>query len=69
MELLPCTCFSLSLLIQQFDEVLNLPDPKEGLGKLIDPRLGDNYPPDAALKVSKALKGKCCESFYMIAVA
>lgn len=35
----------------QFEEVIVLPDPKEDLGKLVDPRLGENYPIDSVFKV------------------
>lgn len=35
----------------QFEEALSEPDPKEGLRKLIDPRLGEDYPIDSVLKV------------------
>lgn len=36
----------------QFDEVFDQPDPIEGLKKLVDPRLGDNYSIDSVFKVS-----------------
>jgi chitin elicitor receptor kinase 1 len=35
----------------QFEEALNTPDPKEGLQRLIDPALGEDYPIDSVLKV------------------
>lgn len=35
----------------QFEEVLGMSDPKEDLCKLVDPRLGDNYPLDSVFKV------------------
>ena len=35
----------------QFEEALNTPDPKEGLQRLIDPALGEDYPIDSILKV------------------
>lgn len=35
----------------QFEEVLGQSDPKEDLRKLVDPRLGDNYPLDSVFKV------------------
>jgi len=35
----------------QFEEALNTPDPKEGLQRLIDPALGEDYPIDPILKV------------------
>jgi len=35
----------------QFEEVLGLSEPKEDLGKLVDPRLGENYPIDSVFKV------------------
>ncbi|KAL5232072.1 hypothetical protein ABZP36_030848 [Zizania latifolia] len=34
-------------LVSLFEEALNSPDPKEGLGKLIDPKLGEDYPVDS----------------------
>jgi hypothetical protein len=35
----------------QFEGVLSQPDPTEDLRKLVDPRLGDNYPVDSVRKV------------------
>jgi uncharacterized membrane protein len=35
----------------QFAEALNQIDPLEGIRKLVDPRLKDNYPMDSVLKV------------------
>lgn len=35
----------------QFEEALNIPDPKEGLQRLIDPALGEDYPMDSIFKV------------------
>ncbi|XP_057433419.1 chitin elicitor receptor kinase 1-like [Lotus japonicus] len=43
-------------LIALFEEVLGQPDPKEYLGKLVDPRLGDSYPLDSVFKVSQLAK-------------
>lgn len=40
----------------QFEDVLSQPDPREDLEKLVDPRLGDNYPLDSVLKVISDLK-------------
>ncbi|KAM3210272.1 hypothetical protein ACQJBY_064346 [Aegilops geniculata] len=39
-------------LVYLFEEALNAPDPKEGLKRLIDPKLGDDYPNDAILKMT-----------------
>ncbi|KAM3190019.1 hypothetical protein ACQJBY_068322 [Aegilops geniculata] len=39
-------------LVYLFEEALNVPDPKEGLKRLIDPKLGDDYPIDAILKMT-----------------
>ncbi|XP_058210622.1 lysM domain receptor-like kinase 3 isoform X1 [Rhododendron vialii] len=39
-----------------FEEALNKPDPSEDLCKLIDPRLGDNYPLDSVLKMAQLAK-------------
>ena len=36
----------------QFEEVLSQPDPKDDLIKIIDPRMGDNYPLDSVRKVN-----------------
>lgn len=47
---LTLTCF-----VYQFEEALNQSDPLEGLRKLVDPRLGDNYPIDSVLKVKAFL--------------
>ena len=35
----------------QFEDVLRQPDPRENLPKLVDPRLGDDYPLDSVCKV------------------
>lgn len=43
---LPFTCFVL-----QFEEALNQSNPSEAIRKLVDPRLGENYPIDSVLKV------------------
>lgn len=40
----------------QFEEVFSQPDPKEDLCKLIDPRLGDDYPLDSVCKVTKLFR-------------
>ncbi|OMO99220.1 hypothetical protein CCACVL1_03887 [Corchorus capsularis] len=45
-------------LLNLFGNVLNQPDPREDLCKLIDPRLGDNYPYDSVYKM--ALLAKAC---------
>ncbi|KAK3123949.1 hypothetical protein QOZ80_8AG0638420 [Eleusine coracana subsp. coracana] len=39
-------------LVYLFEEALSKPDPKEGLQKLIDPRLGEDYPMDSILKMT-----------------
>ncbi|XP_039034499.1 lysM domain receptor-like kinase 3 [Hibiscus syriacus] len=38
-------------LVALFEDVLNQPDPREDLQKLVDPRLGDGYPFDAICKM------------------
>ncbi|KAM7492367.1 hypothetical protein LguiA_035288 [Lonicera macranthoides] len=43
-------------LVALFDEVLGKPDPKEDLGKLVDPRLGENYPLDSVRKMAQLAK-------------
>ncbi|KAK1568314.1 hypothetical protein Q3G72_022985 [Acer saccharum] len=43
-------------LVVLFEEVLNLPDPKPDLHKIVDPRLGDNYPLDSVLKMAQLAK-------------
>ncbi|XP_047974357.1 chitin elicitor receptor kinase 1-like [Salvia hispanica] len=40
-------------LVALFEDTLTQPDPTEDLKKLIDPRLGDNYPLDSVLKVAQ----------------
>ncbi|KAJ9176874.1 hypothetical protein P3X46_012142 [Hevea brasiliensis] len=40
-------------LVALFENVLNEPDPREELCKLIDPRLEDNYPLDSVLKMAQ----------------
>ncbi|XP_039168881.1 chitin elicitor receptor kinase 1 isoform X1 [Eucalyptus grandis] len=43
-------------LVALFEEVLNQPDPREDLRKLVDPRLGDDYPLDSVWKVAQLAK-------------
>ncbi|GMI70951.1 chitin elicitor receptor kinase 1, LysM-containing receptor-like kinase 1 [Hibiscus trionum] len=43
-------------LVALFEEALDEPDPKEGLSKLIDPRLGDSYPFDTVFKMVQLAK-------------
>ncbi|KAI9095346.1 hypothetical protein K1719_026380 [Acacia pycnantha] len=43
-------------LVTMFHEVLNQPDPSEDLRKLVDPRLGDDYPIDSVLKMAQLAK-------------
>ncbi|KAI3412699.1 Protein kinase domain-containing protein [Psidium guajava] len=43
-------------LVALFEEVLNQPDPKEDLCKLVDPRLGENYPLDSVRKMAQLAK-------------
>jgi hypothetical protein len=43
--------------ILQFENVLNQPDPGEDLRKLVDPRLGEDYPLDSVRKVKKTYHG------------
>ncbi|KAJ9551716.1 hypothetical protein OSB04_015761 [Centaurea solstitialis] len=43
-------------LVALFDEVLNQPDLKEEMLKIIDPRLGDSYPLDSILKMAQLAK-------------
>ncbi|XP_020220445.1 lysM domain receptor-like kinase 3 isoform X1 [Cajanus cajan] len=45
-------------LVALFDGVLSQPDPTEDLCKLVDPRLGDNYPIDSVRKMAQL--GKAC---------
>nr|XP_007141618.1 hypothetical protein PHAVU_008G211200g [Phaseolus vulgaris]ESW13612.1 hypothetical protein PHAVU_008G211200g [Phaseolus vulgaris] len=45
-------------LVSLFDEVFDEQDPTEGLKKLVDPRLGDNYPIDSVSKMAQL--GKAC---------
>ncbi|KAF7140502.1 hypothetical protein RHSIM_Rhsim06G0165900 [Rhododendron simsii] len=40
-------------LVALFDEVLSQQDPREDLSRLVDPRLGDNYPLDSLHKVAQ----------------
>ncbi|KAF7101274.1 hypothetical protein CFC21_102651 [Triticum aestivum] len=49
-------------LVYLFEEALNAPDLKEGLKRLIDPKLGDDYPIDAILKVRKTCSGTAVPS-------
>ncbi|KAL3821580.1 hypothetical protein ACJIZ3_007485 [Penstemon smallii] len=43
-------------LVAMFEEVLNRPNSSEELPKLIDPRLGDNYPLDSVQKMAQLAK-------------
>ncbi|CAL9013709.1 unnamed protein product, partial [Prunus brigantina] len=43
-------------LVWLFDEVLNQPDPKEDIWKLVDPGLGDNYPLDSVREMAQLAK-------------
>ncbi|KAK3445899.1 hypothetical protein EUGRSUZ_A01104 [Eucalyptus grandis] len=43
-------------LVALFEEVLDQPDPREDLRKLVDPRLGDNYPFDSVWKMAQLAK-------------
>nr|KAJ0185106.1 hypothetical protein LSAT_V11C900498670 [Lactuca sativa] len=43
-------------LVSLCDEVLSKLDPKDGLVKMIDPRLGDNYPLDSVCKMAELAK-------------
>ncbi|KAK7306610.1 hypothetical protein VNO77_44560 [Canavalia gladiata] len=43
-------------LVALFDAVLSQPDPTEDLCKLVDPRLGDNYPIDSVRKMAQLAK-------------
>ncbi|XP_015065171.1 lysM domain receptor-like kinase 3 [Solanum pennellii] len=45
-------------LVGLFEDVLNEVDPKEGICKLVDPKLGDDYPLDSVWNV--ALLAKAC---------
>ncbi|XP_059661870.1 lysM domain receptor-like kinase 3 [Cornus florida] len=43
-------------LVALFEEVLSQPDPTEHLRRVVDPRLGDNYPMDSVRKVAQLAK-------------
>ncbi|KAF5814212.1 putative protein kinase RLK-Pelle-LysM family [Helianthus annuus] len=43
-------------LVAMFEEVLSQPDPKDDLIKMIDPRLGENYPLDSVRKMAQLAK-------------
>ncbi|XP_021685702.1 lysM domain receptor-like kinase 3 [Hevea brasiliensis] len=43
-------------LVALFEDVLSELDPKEGIRKLVDPRLGDNYPLDSVCKMVQLAK-------------
>ncbi|KAK1431130.1 hypothetical protein QVD17_14390 [Tagetes erecta] len=43
-------------LVALFEEVLSQPDPKDDLVKMIDPRLGENYPLDSVRKMAQLAK-------------
>ncbi|XP_070006638.1 chitin elicitor receptor kinase 1 [Nicotiana sylvestris] len=43
-------------LVGLFEEVLNQPEPEEDLRKLVDPRLGNDYPLDSVCKMAQLAK-------------
>ncbi|KAG5551722.1 hypothetical protein RHGRI_009959 [Rhododendron griersonianum] len=43
-------------LVALFEDVLNQPNPREKLCKLVDPRLGDSYPIDSVRKLAQLAK-------------
>ncbi|OWM79803.1 hypothetical protein CDL15_Pgr023215 [Punica granatum] len=43
-------------LVALFEEVLNQPEPKDDICKLVDPKLGDNYPLDSVRKMAQLAK-------------
>lgn len=43
-------------LVGLFEGVLSQPDPTEDLRKIVDPRLGDNYPADSVRKMAQLAK-------------
>lgn len=43
-------------LVALFGDVLNQPNPKDSLFKLVDPRLDDDYPPDLVYKMATVAK-------------
>lgn len=45
-------------LVALFEDVLNQPDPREDLRKVVDPRLGEDYPLDSVRKMAQL--GKAC---------
>ncbi|XP_072078347.1 lysM domain receptor-like kinase 3 [Arachis hypogaea] len=45
-------------LVTLFEEALNKSDPSKAIRKLVDPRLGENYPIDSVLKVAEL--GRAC---------
>ncbi|XLU63684.1 hypothetical protein S245_022893, partial [Arachis hypogaea] len=45
-------------LVTLFEEALNKNDPSKAIRKLVDPRLGENYPIDSVLKVAEL--GRAC---------
>ncbi|RDX61019.1 LysM domain receptor-like kinase 3, partial [Mucuna pruriens] len=45
-------------LVALFEEALNQSNPLEGIRKLVDPRLGENYPIDSVLKIAQL--GRAC---------
>jgi hypothetical protein len=50
----------------QFREALNQIDPLEGLRKLVDPRLKENYPIEDVLKVGSIYIRRKFETFLSI---
>ncbi|XP_010046263.2 lysM domain receptor-like kinase 3 isoform X1 [Eucalyptus grandis] len=44
-------------LVALFEEVLDQPDPRADLRKLVDPKLGDNYPLDSVWKIAQLARG------------
>jgi len=49
-------------LVALFEEILSQPDPSTDLCKVVDPRLGDNYPLDSVLKIAHLAKASTHEN-------
>ncbi|XP_052202607.1 chitin elicitor receptor kinase 1-like isoform X2 [Diospyros lotus] len=49
-------------LVALFESILNNPDPKEDLHKLVDPRLGDEYSLDSVLKLAQLARACTLEN-------
>ncbi|XP_063937838.1 chitin elicitor receptor kinase 1-like [Daucus carota subsp. sativus] len=52
-------------IVAMFEEVMNQPDPSTDLRKLVDPRLGEDYPIDSVCKIAQLAKA-CTQQNHVL---